>query len=54
MAPIMPEMTIPDAVKIVRAEAAKSTGELRAALTMLVDLAGEIAATVARQKGEDA
>ena len=38
---ITPEMTIPDAVKIARAEAAKSTGDLRAALTMLADLAEE-------------
>jgi len=36
---ITPEMTIPDAVKIVREEAAKSTGEVRSALTMLADYA---------------
>ena len=38
---IAPEMTIPDAIKIVRQEAAKNTGDLRAALTMLADLAQE-------------
>ena len=36
---IMPEMTIPDAVKIARQEAAKNTGEIRSALTMLADFA---------------
>jgi hypothetical protein len=36
---ISPEMTIPDAVKIVRSEAAKNTGDLRSALTMLADYA---------------
>ena len=36
---IAPEMTIPDAVKIARQEAAKSTGEIRSALTMLADYA---------------
>ena len=36
---IMPEMTIPDAIKIVRQEAAKNTGEIRSALTMLADYA---------------
>ena len=36
---ITPEMTIPDAVKIVREEATKSTGEVRSALTMLADFA---------------
>ena len=39
MEPIKPEMTILDAVKIVRREAAKSTGEVRSALTMLADYA---------------
>ncbi len=39
MEPIKPEMTIPDAVKIVRREAAKNTGEIRSALTMLADFA---------------
>ena len=38
---IAPEMTIPDAIKIVRREAAKNTGDIRAALTMLADLAEE-------------
>ncbi|MBR4653484.1 MAG: hypothetical protein IKO72_09000 [Kiritimatiellae bacterium] len=36
---IAPEMTIPDAVKIARQEAAKNTGEVRSALTMLADYA---------------
>ncbi len=36
---ITPEMTIPDAVKIARQEAAKNTGEVRSALTMLADYA---------------
>ena len=36
---ITPEMTIPDAVKIARQEAAKNTGEIRSALTMLADFA---------------
>ena len=35
---IPPEMTIMDAVKIVRGQAAKETGEVRSALTMLADL----------------
>ena len=35
----MPEMTIPDAIKIARQEAAKNTGEIRSALTMLADYA---------------
>ena len=36
---IAPEMTIPDAVNIARQEAAKNTGEVRSALTMLADYA---------------
>ena len=36
---ITPEMTIPDAVNIARQEAAKNTGEVRSALTMLADYA---------------
>ena len=36
---IAPEMTIPDAIKIARQEAAKNTGEVRSALTMLADYA---------------
>ena len=36
---IPPEMTIMDAVVIVRGQAAKETGEVRSALTMLADLA---------------
>ena len=36
---IAPEMTIPDAVNIARQEAAKNTGEVRSALTMLADFA---------------
>ena len=39
MEPIKSEMTIPDAVKIVRREAAKNTGDIRSALTMLADFA---------------
>ena len=36
---IAPEMTIPDAVNIALQEAAKNTGEVRSALTMLADYA---------------
>ena len=37
--PPLAEMTIPDAIKIARQEAAKNTGEVRSALTMLADYA---------------
>ena len=33
-----PELTIMDAVRIARREAAKATGDLRASLTLLADL----------------
>ena len=36
---IKPVMTMTDAVRIARAQAAKETGDIRAAITMLADLA---------------
>lgn len=41
--PIAPEMTLADVAKIAREEAAKHSGDVRSALTMLAD-------TIARQK----